>query len=68
MVKVTLEVETDTAAFADRAEELGRIFRNGLEKIGRDGFAEGDHRLYDVNGNAVGRIVLVWDKRPVREH
>jgi len=62
MAKLTITMELDNAAFADDPGEAGRILKVAAEKVDEHmGYApdlDFEAKLRDINGNAVGRVVL----------
>ncbi len=60
MKKVKIEIETENAAFDDlegRMETTNILYRLA-ERIDADEFRDGKHKIYDNNGNAVGKITI----------
>jgi hypothetical protein len=52
-MKFSLEIECENAAFADEpASEIAAILRKAAFEVER---GNDDFKLYDMNGNAVGR-------------
>lgn len=60
VIRFDAHLESDNAAFVDNAAtEVARILRKLADRIAAG--AEGEFKLYDVNGNAVGSAWLeVW--------
>lgn len=58
MENITITIETGNDAFADEpATEIARILRglaDSFEQYGRSQF----RKLYDLNGNACGRVAI----------
>ena len=56
----SITIDTDGAAFEDPGPELARILRRLADGLDRGGIEPTDAaRLYDVNGNNVGRAQQV---------
>lgn len=59
-----LRFDTGNAAFEDygRDAEVAAVIRRAMERIQRDGLDD-DFKVYDTNGNAVGRFSEVDDAK-----
>lgn len=63
-MKLTIEIQCDNDAFENTGDEIGRILTHWLthhlpaQLNDRDGETPETRRLYDLNGNKVGKAVL----------
>lgn len=63
-MRITITITCDNAAFADEPmAEVGRMLAELAKKLERGESPAVDQgaKLYDINGNAVGRLD-VWDR------
>lgn len=65
--RITIEIETGGAAFDDGAgAEAARILRKLAQRLESGDVLAGAGRLFDLNGNACGRVTVAKVRRPRR--
>jgi hypothetical protein len=66
-MKCTIDISMDNAAFSDDPnEELARILEDLADKLRNEIMPATDpfrHKIYDINGNAVGSLVVKRTRR-----